>query len=123
MSLFYRLVMNSVCRSNHHRLAIDALRHLKGPQADTWRDLFLKHHGKYLQGAKAPDDVFKDFKNHVLHPRDGDWGGAPMAAREWYRRTVRALQEKDWPHAAYCAGVMSHYVVDPIQPLHTGQTE
>jgi predicted flap endonuclease-1-like 5' DNA nuclease len=123
MSMFYRLVMSSVCRSNHHRLAIDALRHLKGPEAETWRDLFLKHHGKYLAGAKAPDDVFKDFKNHVLHPRDGDWGGAPMAAREWYRRTVRALQEKDWPHAAYCAGVMSHYVVDPIQPLHTGQTE
>ena len=123
MSMFYRLVMNSVCRSNHHRLAIDALRHLKNPQAEAWRDLFLDNHGKYLAGAKAPDEVFKDFKNHVLHPRDGDWGGAPMAAREWYKRTVRALQEKDWPHAAYCAGVMSHYVVDPIQPLHTGQTE
>jgi len=123
MSMFYRLVMNSVCRSNHHRLAIDALRHLKSPQAEAWRDLFLDNHGKYLAGAKAPDEVFKDFKNHVLHVRDGDWGGAPMAAREWYKRTVRALQEKDWPHAAYCAGVMSHYVVDPIQPLHTGQTE
>lgn len=123
MSMFYRLVMNSVCRSNHHRLAIDALRHMRGEQAAAWRDLFLHHHGKYLAGAKAPDDVFKDFKNHVLHPRDGDWGGAPMAAREWYRRTVRALKDKDWAHAAYCAGVMSHYVVDPIQPLHTGQSE
>lgn len=123
MSTFYRLVMNSVCRSNHHRLAVDALRHLRGEQAGAWRDLFLHHHKRYLEGTKAPDEVFKDFKNHVLHPRDGDWGGAPMAAREWYRRTVRALAQKDWPHAVYCAGVMSHYVVDPIQPLHTGQTE
>ena len=55
--------------------------------------------------------------------RDGDWGGAPAAAREWYRRTVRALQIKDWKQAVYCAGVMSHYVVDPVQPFHTAQTE
>jgi predicted flap endonuclease-1-like 5' DNA nuclease len=123
MSLFYRLVLNSICRSNHHRLAIAALKHLKSKDAETWRDLFLHHHQAYLEGAKAPDDVFKDFKNHVLHPRDGDWGGAPMAAREWYRRAVRALAQKDWRQAVYCAGVMSHYVVDPIQPLHTGQTE
>jgi len=73
--------------------------------------------------ARSADEVFKDFKNHVLHVRDGDWGGAPQAAREWYRRTVRALQAKDWQHAVYSAGVMSHYVVDPIQPFHTHQTE
>ncbi len=123
MSVFYNLVMNSACRSNHHRLAIDALRHLRGDTAERWRDLFLHHHTSYLEGAKAPDEVFKDFKNHVLHVRDGDWGGAPAAAREWYRRTVRALQIKDWKQAVYCAGVMSHYVVDPVQPFHTAQTE
>lgn len=123
MSVFYNLVMNSACRSNHHRLAVDALRHLKGETAERWRDLFLHHYKSYLEGAKAPDEVFKDFKNHVLHVRDGDWGGAPAAAREWYRRTVRALQVKDWAQAVYCAGVMSHYVVDPVQPFHTHQTE
>jgi predicted flap endonuclease-1-like 5' DNA nuclease len=123
MGVFYRLVMSSVCRSNHHRLAIEALPQLKGPHAALWHDLLLHHHKEYLEGAKAPDEVFKDFKNHVLHVREGDWGGAPQAAREWYRRTVRALVQKDWPHAAYCAGVMSHYIVDPVQPFHTGQTE
>ncbi len=123
MSVFYNLVMNSACRSNHHRLAVDALRHLKGDAAERWQDLFLHHYTAYLEGAKAPDEVFKDFKNHVLHVRDGDWGGAPAAAREWYRRTVRALQIKDWKQAVYCAGVMSHYVVDPVQPFHTAQTE
>lgn len=123
MSVCYRLVLDSVCRSNHHRLAIMALEHLQGEDAGKWRDAFLKHRDAYLQGAKAPDEVFKDFKNHVLHVRDGDWGGAPQAAREWYRRTVRALQAKDWQHAVYSAGVMSHYVVDPVQPFHTHQTE
>lgn len=123
MSVCYRLVLDSVCRSNHHRLAVLALEHMQGEDAAKWRDAFLKHRDAYLQGAKAPDEVFKDFKNHVLHVRDGDWGGAPQAAREWYRRTVRALQAKDWQHAVYSAGVMSHYVVDPIQPFHTHQTE
>lgn len=123
MSVCYRLVLDSVCRSNHHRLAVLALDHLKDDNAEGWRNVFLKHRDAYLEGAKAPDEVFKDFKNHVLHVRDGDWGGAPQAAREWYRRTVRALEQQDWKHAAYCAGVMSHYVVDPVQPFHTHQTE
>ncbi len=123
MSLFLRLVKNSVCRSNHHRLAIDALTHLRGTDGELWRNLFLHHHADYLEGAKAPDEVFKDFKNHVLHVREGEWGGAPAAAREWYKRTLRALSTQDWKQAAYCAGVMSHYVVDPVQPFHTAQTE
>ena len=123
MSVCYRLVLDSVCRSNHHRLAVLALEHLQTESAADWQKVFLKHRDAYLEGAKAPDEVFKDFKNHVLHVRDGDWGGAPQAAREWYNRTVRAMRAKDWSHAAYCAGVMSHYAVDPLQPFHTHQTE
>ncbi|MDZ4760388.1 MAG: DUF4332 domain-containing protein [Alphaproteobacteria bacterium] len=123
MSVYFSLVLGSICRGNHHRLAILALERLRDPNAGLWRDLFLHHHAAYLAGSKAPDDQFKDFRNHVLHVRDGDWGGAPAAAREWYRRTVRALKDGDWAHAAWCAGVMSHYVVDPLQPFHTGQTE
>ncbi|MGQ0532015.1 MAG: DUF4332 domain-containing protein [Caulobacteraceae bacterium] len=123
MSLLYAVVFASRCRSSHHRLAIDALRHLRAPKAEAWRDLFLTQHAEYLRGAKAPDDEFKDFKNHVLHVREKDWGGAIDACNEWYRRTVRALAAKDWRQAAWCAGVLSHYYVDPIQPFHTHQTE
>jgi predicted flap endonuclease-1-like 5' DNA nuclease len=123
MSLLYAVVFASRCRSNHHRLALDALRHLKASDAERWHDLLLHYHVEYLGGAKAPDEVFKDFKNHVLHVRDGDWGGAVEACEEWYRRTVRALSKKDWAQAAWSAGVMSHYYVDPIQPFHTHQTE
>ncbi len=123
MSLLYSLVFASRCTSNHHRLAVDALRHLQSPDAEAWRMLLLHHHDDYLKGAKAPDEVFKDFKNHVLHVREGEWGGAIEACEEWQRRTVRALQEHDWKQAAWCAGVMSHYYVDPIQPFHTHQTE
>ena len=123
MSLLYAVVFASRCRSTHHRLAVDALRHLKSPNAQDWQDLLLSNHELYLKGAKAPDDEFKDFKNHVLHVRDHNWGGAPEACEEWYRRTVNALVAKDWAQAAWSAGVMSHYYVDPIQPFHTHQTE
>lgn len=123
MSLLYAVVFASRCRSNHHRLAVDALRHLQSPDAERWRSLLLHYHAEYLAGAKAPDEVFKDFKNHVLHVREKEWGGAIESCEEWYRRTVRAMAAKDWKQAAYSAGVMSHYYVDPIQPFHTHQTE
>lgn len=123
MSLLSAVVFASRCRSNHHRLAVDALARLQAPQARDWRDLMLHYHLDYLAGAKAPDDEFKDFKNHVLHVRDNNWGGAIEACEEWYRRTVSALRDKDWKQAAWSAGVMSHYYVDPLQPFHTHQTE
>src|SRR5262245_10124081 len=123
MSLLYAVVFASRCRSNHHRLALDALRDLRAPDANEWQNLLLYCHEEYLKGAKAPDDEFKDFKNHVLHPRDKYWGGAIEACEEWYRRTVRALQKKEWDQAAWSAGVLSHYYVDPLQPFHTHQTE
>ncbi len=123
MSLLYAVVFASRCRSNHHRLAVDALRHLRSPDAERWAEMLLGHHREYLAGAKAPDEVFKDFKNHVLHVREDDWGGAVAACEEWYRRTVRALKAKDWKQAAWSAGVLSHYYVDPLQPFHTHQSE
>jgi hypothetical protein len=123
MSLLYAVVFASRCRSNHHRLALDALRHLRTPEAEAWRNLLLHHHQDYLKGAKAPDEEFKDFKNHVLHVREKDWGGAIEACNEWYRRTVRALAARDWKLAAWSAGVLSHYFVDPHQPFHTQQSE
>lgn len=123
MSTVAALLLNTACRSNHHRLAVLALSRLQGEKAGAWRDLFLAHYEGYFAGAKAPDERFKDFKNHVLHVRDGFWGGAPQAAAHWYDRTVKALQAGDWAAAAYNGGVMSHYIVDPIHPFHTAQTE
>ncbi len=75
-----------------------------------------------LEGSKDPDNRFKDFKNHVLHVKDGYWGGAPEKVQNWYQHLVAALKESNWSEAAYAAGVLSHYYTDPIQPFHTGQT-
>jgi hypothetical protein len=123
MSLLFRIVYAAHASGTHHKLALDALRHLACARADQWQLLFLEHAKLYLEGSKAPDNEFKDFKNHVLHPRDGFWGGAPDKVRSWYGQLVDALGQESWPTAAYAAGVLSHYYTDPLHPFHTAQSE
>ncbi len=123
MNLLFRIVYAAHANGTHHKLALDALRHLRSMDADLWQRMFLANAAVYLEGSKAPDNEFKDFKNHVLHTRDGFWGGAPEKVRSWYSHLVEALKLQDWPTAAYCAGVLSHYYTDPLQPFHTAQSE
>ncbi|MEO1303404.1 MAG: DUF4332 domain-containing protein [Pseudomonadota bacterium] len=123
MNLLELVIIAHRCRSTHHYIAFDALQLFKGEHAEDWKNLLLKHHTALLKGAKAPDSEFRDFKNHVLHVGDGEWGGARDKAMEWYGKAVEALREKKWSKAAYSLGVLTHYYADPIQPFHTGQTE
>lgn len=123
MSLLYRVIFASACKNTHHRLVLDALRHTRDANAETWRNLFLYHYEALLKGAKAPDDEFKDFVNHVLHVRDNYWGGALKTAQLWYKLALDALRMHDWKEAAYSVGVLSHYFTDPFMPLHTAQSE
>lgn len=123
MSLLFRIVYAAHANGTHHKLALDGLRTLQGPQSGAWTRLFLKHAERFMVGSKAPDDTFKDFKNHVLHVGEAYWGGAPEKVVEWYGTTVTALKEQRWEDAVYAAGVTSHYYTDPIMPFHTGQTD
>lgn len=123
MTITLSLIFAAKAKSTHHKLALDALRHLRGPSSEKWRDTLLSYADNYLLGAKAPDDEFKDFKNHVLHVSDNFWGGAVGAAKNWYGHLLSELRAKNWSEAAYCAGVLSHYYTDPLMPFHTGQSE
>ncbi len=102
---------------------MDSLRYVRAGEFEDWSRLFLSEIQVYMDGAKAPDKKFKDFRNHVLHVSDNFWGGAVSTAEQWYARLIEQLKAKDWQRAVYCAGVLSHYVTDPLMPLHTGQTE
>lgn len=123
MSALFTLIYATHANGTHHKLALDALRHLDRPDAEAWRRVFLKHVVVFLEGSKAPDNEFKDFKNHVLHVRDNYWGGAPDKVQNWYIHTVDALRDGDWARATYAAGVLSHYYTDPIHPFHTQQSQ
>jgi hypothetical protein len=123
MSSLQTILFAHRCTSTHHKVVLDSLRHLRSDDADNWRKLFLKHAEALLTGAKAPDETFKDFRNHVLHVREKCWGGAVESVENWYKQTVEALRAKEWAKAAYAAGVLSHYYADPLMPLHTAWTE
>lgn len=123
MTLAFRVIYAAHCSGTHHKIAMDSLLHLRSEYKDRWRDLFLKHAKRFIEGSKAPDKVFKDFSNHVLHVQDGFWGGAADRTYMWYDKLVSSLKQKNWETAAYEAGVLSHYYSDPIQPLHTAQSE
>jgi predicted flap endonuclease-1-like 5' DNA nuclease len=123
MSLLFRIVYATHANGTHHKLALDALEAMAHDDREDWTRLFLKHVERYLEGSKAPDVTFKDFKNHVLHVSENYWGGAIEKVQEWYDRTVFELKNGNWPEAVYSAGVLSHYFTDPVMPFHTGQTE
>jgi len=119
MSLLLNVIFASHARSTHHKLALDALRHLQCDEAAQWTDLIISQHAAYLEGAKAPDDDFKDFKNHVLHVKENFWGGAVSSTEHWYGQFIDHLRSSEWKDAAYAAGVLSHYYSDVCDPLHT----
>ena len=110
------------CKSTHHYFAIDALHEVSSPRGKSLANLLLANYGDYLKGAKDPDNVFKDFENHVLHVRDGYWGGAAKTAEKWREKCFRMLDASNWKEASYAIGVLSHYFTDPFMPLHTAQS-
>ena len=106
MNLLFRVLYAQKCTSTHHKLAMDSLRYVRAGEFEDWSRLFLSEIQVYMDGAKAPDKKFKDFRNHVLHVSDNFWGGAVSTAEQWYARLIEQLKAKDWQRAVYCAGVL-----------------
>lgn len=123
MSFLLSVLRAAHCRSTHHYFVVDSTKYVDTVAGRRFVSILLKHHERFLAGAKDPDDRFRDFQNHCVHVRTGYWGGAPRLALTWYERTRDYLVNGRYADAAYAAGVMSHYFTDPLQPLHTAQTE
>lgn len=119
----YDVIVANECRNTHHKLVMNSLRRLDCRNSNQWVEIFVRYFESYLKGSKDPDTQFKDFRNHVLHVSDNYWGGPVKQAEKWYAATVEHLKNERWHDAVYSAGVLSHYYMDPIMPLHTGQTE
>jgi len=123
MSPILSILRAAHCRSTHHYFAVDAIPLVQTDPGKRLVSQLLRHHDRYLTGAKDPDIRFRDFHNHVVHVTDGYWGGAPRVAHLWYDRMQRYLRNDRFADAAHAAGVLSHYFTDPMQPLHTQQCE
>lgn len=56
---------------------------------------------------------------HVYDEWGDKWGGADEAAGVWFRRTKRRLEAGRERAASRALGIMSHFVADVAQPMHT----
>ncbi len=76
-----------------------------------------------LEGSVAPDKVYRDFDNHIFHVH-GNKGKGPEKVREKYYEIISLIQEKKpWRLIAFQLGVLSHYIADLNQPLHTDSSK
>ena len=124
MNLLFRIVYAAHANGTHHKLALDALRH-------------LQVHGRATCGSACswptPSSTWKAPRRPTTSSRISRTtcctrATATGAARRrrcssWYQHLVEALTLQDWPTAVYCAGVLSHYYTDPLHPFHTAQSE
>ena len=119
MKRLLAIIRNVHCIGTHQRFAIDAVSMIQTDSGKRLAGWLLYYYRSYLRGAIDPDVRFRDYHNHVLHVRDGYWGGAPRVAHQWYNRLQKYLRAERFSDAAHAAGVLSHYVTDVIEPLHT----
>jgi hypothetical protein len=69
-----------------------------------------------------PDMVLRDFYYHV-YDRTGDpYGDSPKRVSELYSQAVGELRSGDRTGASRTLGLLSHYLSDTANPLHTDQT-
>lgn len=52
-----------------------------------------------------------------------EWGGADEATAVWFRRTKRRLEAGRERAASRALGIMSHFVADVANPMHTDSSE
>ena len=122
MDLIANLIVAAFANGTHQRLAFDALEHMTSVDRPGWKRLILKHGERYAEGAKAPDNSFKDFTNHVLHPRKNYWGGAPDKVVAWYGVLVDHLRQGQFEDAVYAAGVRAGQSIDAMAVVYMTTT-
>ncbi len=98
----------------HRKVCSDALNRLPPPLFAR----FSPHKDRLLQGATDPDTVIKDFTSHVYHP-GGLTQDAERRVKGLWNDLIARLREGRDEEAAYIMGLLSHYIADINQPLHT----
>jgi hypothetical protein len=92
-----------------------------------FQDRFRDHMAYLLAGSLAPDLALMDWSNHEwnVHAPKGEQGGAPARVESLFNTIQEELtgQAPDDDQLAYDLGLLSHYLADINQPLHTDETD
>lgn len=103
----------------HRKITADAVRLMP----ESFRQEFSGHKSHFLKGSTDPDTMIKDFANHAYHP-DGSHVDGLYRVISIYDKAVELISKKESPDkVAYLLGLLSHYVADLNQPLHTAGSE
>lgn len=99
----------------HRKITANAVRLMP----ESFRNQFSGHKAHFLKGSTDPDTMIKDFANHAYHT-DGSHPDGLYRIVALYTKAVELIRSKESPEKiAYLLGLLSHYVADLNQPLHT----
>jgi hypothetical protein len=103
----------------HRKITADAVRLMP----DSFRKQFSGYKSHFLKGATDPDTMIKDFANHAYHP-DGSHPDGLYRIQSIYNKAVELVKSgESTEKTAYILGLLSHYIADLNQPLHTAGSE
>jgi hypothetical protein len=92
-----------------------------------FRDRFREHVTSILAGSLAPDLILMDWSNHEwnVHSGEGGRGGAPARVEALFSTILEGLtgEAPDDRRLANDLGLLSHYLADIHQPLHTDDAD
>ncbi len=104
---------------SHRKLTADAVRLMP----EGFRDQFSGQKASFLKGSTDPDTLIKDFTNHVYHT-DGSMVDGLYRIQDIFKTAVELIRSNAEPDKiAYMLGLMSHYIADLNQPLHTAGSD
>jgi len=113
--------------TSHQHLAVVGASYIEnvadqlGEYGSRWAQLFEIYESELKIGAIMPDSVFNDGQNHVYHFDTASLQNAPNVAKMWYNTFKADLTSGNYSGAVLDAGIMSHYIIDLCQPMHTDQ--
>lgn len=103
----------------HRKITADAVRLMP----ESFRNEFSGHKSHFLKGSTDPDTMIKDFANHAYHP-DGSHTDGMYRIIALFDKAGELIRTRESPDKiAYTLGLISHYIADLNQPLHTAGSE
>ncbi|MFZ5950865.1 MAG: zinc dependent phospholipase C family protein, partial [Candidatus Rifleibacteriota bacterium] len=90
---------------------------------EAFQNRFSRQKKSFLKGSTDPDMLIKDFTNHIYY-LDGTQTGGMYRITDLFNRAVELLRSGESDEkTAYVMGLMSHYIADLNQPLHSAGKE
>lgn len=121
--LFYSIILSIFAINSlfawgfhtHRKITADSVRLMP----ESFKSRFKLQKNSFLKGSTDPDMLIKDFTNHVYYP-DGSHSSGMYRIKALYDNAVTLISKnQSEEQIAYVLGLMSHYIADLNQPLHT----